>query len=109
MVEFEHFFGIDGELYFEEGKTLDSKHYLPVGIRILAVPKNTNNVIIKKAIEYRCIKQSNAYVRKCNLVLGSDFNLANIYGNGVSNSNDYNILSILYIRDDEKALKYFKD
>ena len=103
MFEFDSFTGIDGELYFGQGRTLSQENFNVVGANAIAVPRNVKNEVIRKAVERARIRESNAYMVNYELTVKSNFGLLEHERGKISN-NDYSILSIVYFRVNEDKL-----
>ena len=104
MFEFDSFLGIDGELYYDQGRTLGPEHFKVVGVNVIAVPESAKNEPIRRAVEMTRIKESNAYMLNYELTVKSHFGLLE-HKRGKTSQNDYVILSVAYFRVNEEKLK----
>ncbi|MCH7648848.1 MAG: hypothetical protein IIA83_09605, partial [Thaumarchaeota archaeon] len=91
LVEFESFSGIDGELYLGRGLTISPGDYQAVGVMSFAAPAGTDNKILRRAVEERSIRESNAYVFQYELGISQNFKLSGQYGDGVGNGEEISI------------------
>ena len=108
LVVFNNFSGIDGKLYFGEGRTLEPEHYRVVGATSLAVAPGGVPDLVVRAVEKRRIRESNACVISHEFSFGSDSFVKNSEHRRVGSSERYDVFSVVYLRVNEEELEKFK-
>ena len=115
LFSFRSFFGVDGDLYFGPGKTIGSKDYKVVGHTTLVIPKimgldgHSRNDALRRAIERRRIKESNAYLSEYGLSVSSEFLLHHRGADETNIGSKYDVFSVLYLKVDEAILEEIKE